>query len=61
MTEAQAMPIAIAVGLLCILILRSREVTWWVGGLFFLWGFTMASTTPGLTITDFLQWAVYQK
>ncbi|WP_431776530.1 hypothetical protein [Streptomyces cucumeris] len=56
MTETQALPLAIIFGSFCVLIVRSREVVWWVGSLFFCFGFVMASTTPGLTINDFLQW-----
>ncbi len=56
LSESEAIPLAIVLGILCIMVVRSREVVWWVGALFFLWGFTMASTTPGLTIANFLEW-----
>ncbi|QKV94716.1 hypothetical protein HUT19_25640 [Streptomyces sp. NA02950] len=56
MTENQALPLAIIFGSFCVLVVRSREVVWWVGSLFFAFGFVMASTTPGLTINDFLMW-----
>ncbi|WFB09607.1 hypothetical protein LRS74_23085 [Streptomyces sp. LX-29] len=56
MSENEAFPLMVVMAVVCVLLVRSRELTWWMGAAFFLWGFTAASTGPAEVITDFIEW-----
>jgi quinol-cytochrome oxidoreductase complex cytochrome b subunit len=56
MSEAQAMPLMFTAVIICVLIIRSREVPWWIGAIFFLAGFFTAYTAAGLYLENLVIW-----
>lgn len=55
---ATALPLVLVLALACLLILRSGEVRWWVGLLFFLFGFYAGATPVGEEISGAVRWLV---
>ncbi|MGW1494704.1 hypothetical protein [Streptomyces sp. NPDC002402] len=56
MTEQAALPLAFVFGLATVLLVRSREVVWWMATLIFLFGFYVSQTAAFFMIYGFVNW-----
>ncbi|WP_420543081.1 hypothetical protein [Streptomyces niveus] len=43
-------------GAITVLLVRSREVSWWIAGLIFLFGFYVGQTPAFFMISEFVNW-----
>ncbi len=56
--ELAALPIVFVFGIVTFLIVRSREVNWWIALPIFLFGFYVAQTPAVFMIGEFMNWAL---
>lgn len=56
MSEAVALPLVVLFGAVTVLLVRSREVRWWIAGLIFLFGFYVGQTPAFFMISEFVNW-----
>jgi len=56
MTEAAALPLVVFFGVVTVLLVRSREVNWWVAVLIFLFGLYVGQTPALFMISEFVNW-----
>lgn len=56
MTEAAALPLVVFFGVVTVLLVRSREVNWWVAVLIFLFGLYVGQTPAVFMISEFVNW-----
>ncbi|WP_327325615.1 hypothetical protein OG735_26410 [Streptomyces sp. NBC_01210] len=56
MAEEAALPLALVFGLATVLLIRSREVVWWMAALVFLFGFYVSQTAAFFMIYQFVNW-----
>jgi hypothetical protein len=54
--QATAIPMLAVFGIAAFLLIRSREVNWWVGAVFFLFGILVGATPYVFTIVGLLNW-----
>jgi len=58
MTEASALPLVVFFGVVTVLLVRSREVNWWVASLIFLFGLYVGQTPALFMISGFVDWVL---
>ncbi len=56
MTEEAALPLAFLFGLATVLLVRARDVVWWMAALIFLFGFYVSQTAAFFMISEFVNW-----
>ncbi|MFJ6012327.1 hypothetical protein [Streptomyces sp. NPDC092952] len=56
MSEVAALPLVIVFGIVTVLLVRSREVNWWVASLIFLFGLYVGQTPAVFMISGFVNW-----
>ncbi|MFE2976629.1 hypothetical protein [Streptomyces sp. NPDC059258] len=56
--ELAALPIVFVFGIVTFLIVRSREVNWWIALPIFLFGFYVAQTPAVFMIGEFMNWVL---
>ncbi|MEU4999723.1 hypothetical protein [Streptomyces sp. NPDC021622] len=56
MTEEQALPMVLFFGLVTVLLVRSREVPWWVAVLIGLFGLYLGQTPAVFMISELVNW-----
>ncbi|WP_329546775.1 hypothetical protein OG548_23335 [Streptomyces sp. NBC_01356] len=58
MSEAEALPFVFFFGVITVLLVRSREVPWWVAVLVGLFGFYLGQTPAFFMISELVTWIV---
>ncbi|MEU3880090.1 hypothetical protein ACFV6M_23935 [Streptomyces californicus] len=56
MSEMAALPFVIVLGIITFMLVRSREVRWWIAAAPFLFGFYIAQTPAVFMIGEFMNW-----
>jgi hypothetical protein len=52
------LPLVVVFGIITVLLVRSREVSWWAALLIFLFGVYIALTPAVFMVTNLVQWVV---
>ncbi|MFD3931486.1 hypothetical protein [Streptomyces sp. NPDC058614] len=58
MAEEAALPLAFVFGLATVLLVKSRDVVWWMAVLIFLFGFYVSQTAAFFTVAEFVNWVL---
>ncbi|MDF9815207.1 MULTISPECIES: hypothetical protein [unclassified Streptomyces] len=58
MSEQAALPLVVVLGIITVLMVRSREVSWWQATLIGLFGFYLALTPAVFMISELVTWII---
>ncbi|TFI25537.1 hypothetical protein [Streptomyces sp. 4R-3d] len=58
MSEAAALPLVAVFGIITVLLVRSREVNWWIAALIFLFGFYTSQTPAVFMVGELVNWTI---